>query len=154
MADTPTTALASTAETLPVVGYFNSFGNALCKGVPRFSTDIALTPREPAQAIIDQLRAERDKWYQEAAAQAASAIAAHDELAALKAVAPAAGGVVEDAARYQWLADRFLGADVDWNESGKVVLLFEIPPQSRVWGDCSMTIDAARLPQAAQKEGE
>lgn len=57
----------SPAAALPVVGYLNSFGNALCKGVPRFSTDIALTPQAPAQATINVLRAEVERLKADAA---------------------------------------------------------------------------------------
>lgn len=51
-------AAPSLREALPVVGYLNSFGNALCKGVPRFSTDISLVRLSDAQAQINELTAE------------------------------------------------------------------------------------------------
>jgi hypothetical protein len=51
---------------------------------PRACDVEELTPLADAQSQLNAMRVERDKWYQEAAAQAASAIAAHEELAALK----------------------------------------------------------------------
>jgi hypothetical protein len=66
MADTNLLAPASDAgEALPVVAYLNSFGNALCKGVPRFSTDIALTPHAPAHAALSALRADNERLTRE-----------------------------------------------------------------------------------------
>jgi hypothetical protein len=52
--------------------------------IERPEAKIALVRLSDAQSQLNAMRAERDKWYQEAAAQAASAIAAHEELAALK----------------------------------------------------------------------
>lgn len=55
----------------------------------------------------------------------------------------------QDAERYRWLSDRFIGCDFDWMPSaenagdGKSVLCFEIGRDCRVWGDAGMTIDAA-----------
>jgi len=68
-----------------------------------------------AQSQLNAMRVERDKWYQEAAAQAASAIAAHEELAALKA-AP-----VVDVERSMALAEKMMrdswatGDDSAWH---------------------------------------
>lgn len=47
-----------------------------------------------------------------------------------------------DAARYRWLRDRFLGADFNWNEMGKQVLMIEWPGGS-VNGDLDTTLATA-----------
>jgi hypothetical protein len=106
---TPTTSPASTAETLPTQlrRYADAIENELTIGRPRRvgdASDCSSPVMREAATIIDQLRAERDKWYQEAASQAASAIAAQDELAKLSegACAPVAE-VEQQAARYRWL---------------------------------------------------
>ena len=51
--------------------------------------------------------------------------------------------VFRNAARYQWLADRMLSADFDWNESGIQALVFEMPTGFFACADCDATIDAA-----------
>lgn len=64
--------------------------------------------------------------------------------------APERGQDALDAARYRWLASRFLAADFDWNESGKSAPIFEWPDNVAVGGDCDQNIDAAL---AASREG-
>ena len=54
-----------------------------------------------------------------------------------------------DAERYQWLKNRLLGADFDWNNSGACTLVFELPKNSSVFSSCDITIDYARKNQAA-----
>jgi hypothetical protein len=56
----------------------------------------------------------------------------------------------KDAARYRWLAARFLGADFDWNEQAILVLCFEMDKGMRISADIGTTIDSAIL--AADKE--
>jgi hypothetical protein len=51
----------------------------------------------------------------------------------------------KDAARYRWLAARFLGADFDWNEQGVQVLCFEMSNGMRISADIDASIDAAIL---------
>lgn len=53
------------------------------------------------------------------------------------------GELERKAARYDWLRARFLGADFDWNENGIAVLLFKVERDTKVWGDCDLTIDDA-----------
>ena len=53
-------------------------------------------------------------------------------------------GLREDAERYRWLRPRLFSADFDYNENGIVALVFEMPPNSQIWADCDMTVDAAR----------
>jgi hypothetical protein len=179
----PTTAPASTAETLPTQlrRYADAIENELTIGRPRRvgdASDCSSPVMREAATIIDQLRA---------------------ELAALKAVAPAAGGVVEwqpidtaPATGYFLVCDEDgesirtkLRLDGEWHD-------VEYPfIEHAPWGDksvgsdalrilrlaqadpmCPMKLgvsdgcpepafwcqipkfDAARLPQAAQKEGE
>ena len=47
----------------------------------------------------------------------------------------------EDARRYRWLSDRFLGADFEWGEPARPVLLIDLSPGGIVYGDLSLTID-------------
>lgn len=58
--------------------------------------------------------------------------------------APALVPLSEDGQRCQWLRERFIGADFDWNDSGESVLVFKIEQGTKVWGDFDLTIDAAR----------
>jgi len=51
-----------------------------------------------------------------------------------------------DAARYWWMRDRFLGADFNWNEMGKQVLMIEWPGGS-VNGDLDTTLATAMKDQ-------
>jgi hypothetical protein len=55
------------------------------------------------------------------------------------------------AARYDWLAARLLGADFDWNESGKCALIFEWPSNVAVGGSCDQNLDAA-MAEGADRE--
>lgn len=48
-----------------------------------------------------------------------------------------------DAARYQWLRNRLIAGDFDWNESGTCALIFEWPKNAPVSTDCDSTIDQA-----------
>lgn len=49
-----------------------------------------------------------------------------------------------DADLYRWLKPRMMGADFDWNESGAICLVFEMPPDTRFSADCDKTIAAAK----------
>lgn len=57
----------------------------------------------------------------------------------------------KDAERYAWLKDRFLGADFNWGDQGKSVLLIEFDGE-KVWGSLDLTVDAAI--DAARQGGE
>ncbi len=70
-----------------------------------------------------------------------------DAESALKLQADRIAELEKDAARYRWLADRFVGADFAWGgdddgNPGAQMLLIRWPGGS-VWGDLTMTIDAA-----------
>lgn len=56
-----------------------------------------------------------------------------------------------NAARYEFLRDRLLAADFDWQESGESVLVFSWP-DAPVSADCDATIDAGI--QAVEKAKE
>lgn len=47
------------------------------------------------------------------------------------------------AARYDYLSERFVGADFDWNESGLQTLVFKVEHGTQVWATADKTIDGA-----------
>lgn len=47
------------------------------------------------------------------------------------------------ATRYDYLSERFVGADFDWNESGESMLVFKIEDGTQVWATADETIDGA-----------
>jgi hypothetical protein len=70
--------------------------------------------------------------------QASRITALDDEVKALR----------KDAERYKWISDRFVGADFEWNadsegNGGVPVLCIRMYEKQVVFGDLSMTIDAA-----------
>jgi hypothetical protein len=66
----------------------------------------------------------------------------------IRALLDAHASALRDAARYRWLEQRFLGADFRWGadeesgDEGCQTLIFKWPGNP-VWGDLSMTLDAA-----------
>lgn len=56
------------------------------------------------------------------------------------------------AARYRWMRDRFLGADFNWNESGKQVLLIEFSG-GPVSGCLDSTLESAMASKAEVPNG-
>ena len=52
-----------------------------------------------------------------------------------------AASLRQNARRYEWLRDRMLAADFDYE--GAQVLIFEMPSGFSVSADCDATIDAA-----------
>jgi hypothetical protein len=60
-------------------------------------------------------------------------------------------GAAKNAERYQWLRDRFIGADFAWGseepgQAGTQVLLIQLPG-GPVFGDLDATVDAALAPK-------
>jgi hypothetical protein len=95
------------------------------------------------EASMNAMRAERDKWYQEAAAQAASAIAAHEELEALKAAPVVREPLTEE--RIHNLLDTHVGSPTP-----------RYPLTADDFTDFARAVEYAHgiSQQAAQKEGE
>jgi hypothetical protein len=56
---------------------------------------------------------------------------------------PADSAMAVNAKRYEFLRDRLLAADFDWNESGQCVLVFKWPENVAVSADCDDNIDRA-----------
>ena len=54
----------------------------------------------------------------------------------------------QDAARYRFLKDRMLGADLDWNGSGEAVMVFSWSAMVPMSDCCDENIDAAMLAAA------
>jgi hypothetical protein len=54
-----------------------------------------------------------------------------------------------DAARYRFLRERLLGADFDWQESGKSAVVFEWPDGASISADCDASVDAAMQDERA-----
>jgi hypothetical protein len=52
-----------------------------------------------------------------------------------------AAGLRQNARRYEWLRERLLAADFDYE--GAQVLVFEMPPGFEASADCDATIDSA-----------
>jgi hypothetical protein len=118
--------------------------------------------REAASARIAELEqqltvmtADRDSW----AEQASQRLADWD---AMRLRAESAEQQLEqarkDAARCQWVRERFLGADFDWGSCdadgthGTQVLLIKFDG-GPVWGNFDMTVDAAIASQGTAQEG-
>ena len=59
----------------------------------------------------------------------------------------------EDAARWRWIAPRFVGADFDWNEQGVSVLCFEIEKSFRISSDIDECVDVAIAASSAKEAG-
>ncbi len=74
-----------------------------------------------------------------------AAVIAHLESIGLAEPKPQPTQEQKDAARYQFLKARLMGADFDWNESGACVLVFEWPKDVPIGADCDKNIDAAML---------
>ena len=55
---------------------------------------------------------------------------------------PASSSDAQDARRYRWVSDRFLGADFDWNSTGSQVLLIKFDGVD-VYGKLDLTVDTA-----------
>jgi hypothetical protein len=66
-----------------------------------------------------------------------------DEKLAAPAAQPADSAMEVNAKRYEFLRDRLLAADFDWNESGQCVLVFKWPENVAVSADCDDNIDRA-----------
>lgn len=65
------------------------------------------------------------------------------EIPDLRALLADLDGMRAKAARYDYLSERFVGADFDWNESGLQTLVFEVEPGTQVWATADKTIDTA-----------
>ena len=65
------------------------------------------------------------------------------EDAAIRAILADLDAMRAKAARYDYLSDRFVGADFDWNESGLQALVFKVEPGTQVWATADKTIDGA-----------
>ena len=63
--------------------------------------------------------------------------------AAIRALLADLDAVRVKAARYDYLSERLVGADFDWNESGVQVLVFKVEPGTQVWATADKTIDGA-----------
>lgn len=106
-----------------------------------------MTTTQPVDAIVARPDGSVTAAQYEAAERAALAsldMADVFELAAAyRALLAHMDGLALKAARYDWLAPRLIGADFDWNESGKCALVFEWPSNIAVGGSCDQNLDAA-----------